>query len=161
VFVTLITADGQMPGRSDIKGTLHLGKELVLNEYVAELDDLTHPGQAVHADVAADGTFLFRGISYGDYVLKITNYYGSPLGQQFLTVHENTPPVEVRLAEREAPRPANGRISLRELRHPPAAKAVAAALSGERLSREGQYERAAEEFRKAIRISPDYATAHS
>ncbi len=52
-------------------------------------------------------------------------------------------------------------MSLNELRHPPARKAIAAAAAAQRFSESGRPEDAAGELQKAIRISPDYAVAHS
>jgi tetratricopeptide (TPR) repeat protein len=157
---TLLSAAAQEPKTAEVKGTLHSGQEIILQGYVAELDNLVRTGQAVHADVATDGMFSFRGIPYGDYVLRITDYYGTPLTEQFVTVRENQAPVEVQLPKSGA-RPASGSVSLQELQHPPAHKAVDAALSGQRFAQSGKYERAAEELRKAVRISPEYALAHS
>jgi tetratricopeptide (TPR) repeat protein len=157
----LLPAVAQEPKTAEVKGTVAREKEVLLLGYVAELDDLVHPGQALHADVAADGVFLFRNIPYGDYVLRITNYYGTPIVEQFVTVREHQMPVDVRLPGLDGPRPASGGVSLRELRHPPAPKAVGAVLAGQRFAESGNYERAAEELRKAVRISPEYAQAHS
>jgi hypothetical protein len=158
---SLLPAFAQEPKTAEVKGTVSREKEILLHGYVAELDDLVHPCHPLHTDVAADGMFLLRNIPYGDYVLRITNYYGTPIAEQFVTVREHQTPVDVRLPVLDGPRPASGGVSLRELRHPPAARAVGAALAGQRFAESGKFERAAEELRKAVRISPEFAQAHS
>jgi tetratricopeptide (TPR) repeat protein len=160
VVFTIIAASAQDLKSADIKGKVTDEKIIVFHGYVAELDELVHPGQAVHCDVATDGAFTFRNIAYGDYVLRITDYYGTPFTEQFLTVREHQLPVEVALPKADA-RPTGARVSLRQLQHPPAAKAVNAALAGQRFAQSGNYDRAAGELRKAIHISPEYAEAHS
>ena len=52
-------------------------------------------------------------------------------------------------------------MSLRELRHPPAAKALAAFAAAQRFAESGHYDRAAEELQKAASISPEFAPAHA
>jgi tetratricopeptide (TPR) repeat protein len=160
VTVSLLTLMGQEANIGEVRGAI-AGQEITLHGYVAELNDVIHPGAPVHTDVASDGTFVLRGVPYGDYVLRITNYYGTPITEQFVTVHEKQMPVEVRLPNSNVPRPGAGRVSVRQLQHPPTTKAVDAALTGERFAESGQYARAAEELRKAVRISPEYAQAHS
>jgi tetratricopeptide (TPR) repeat protein len=157
----LAQAPAQEPKVTDLKGVVVNKEEVLLHGYVVELSDLAHPIQSAHSDVASDGAFVFRGIPYGDYVLKITDYYGSVFVEQFVTVRENQPQVEVRLSQGDVPRPASGHVSLRELQHPPTRRAVEAALAGQKLAESGEYERAAGELRRAVRISPDFAPAHA
>ena len=59
-----------------------------------------------------------------------------------------------------APRPG-GTVSIRELLHPPARKAVEAAAAAQKFAGSGNYRKAVEQLQKAIRISPEYAAAHS
>jgi Tfp pilus assembly protein PilF len=157
----MLAVFAQDPKTVDVKGALTSDKVLIFHGYVAELNDLVHPGESVHTDVATDGQFTFRGIANGDYVLRITDYYGTALTEQFVTVRENPSQIEVKLPKGDGARPASGRVSLRQLQHPPAHKAVDAALAGQRFAASGKYDRAAIELRKAIRISPEFAEAHS
>ena len=158
--LALNPAAAQEPKTAEVKGNVVHENELILHGYVAELEDLVHHGRTLYTDVPPDGLFLIREVPYGDYVLRITNYYGTTIAEQFVTVREHQTPVDVRLPS-DGPRPASGNVSLRELRNPPAAKAVGAAMAGQRFAQSGQYERAAQELRKAVRISPEYALAHS
>jgi tetratricopeptide (TPR) repeat protein len=161
VTVCTLTAVAQEPKTVVVKGNLHDGQAVLLHGYIAELNDVIHPGESVHTDVASDGAFSFRGVPYGDYLLRITDYYGTVLAEQFVTVRESQGPLDVQLSRGKGPRPASERISLRELQHPPAPKAVNAALAGERFAQSGKYERAADELRKAVQISPEFAQAHA
>ncbi len=165
-----VCAAAQEPNAGDLKGLLHSERDIILHGYVAELSNLLQTRESMKTDVLTDGAFLFRRVPYGDYVLKITTYDGSPIVEQFVAVHQSPTVADVRLPNPFEPRPATGRVSLRELQHRPAAKAVKAALAGQRFSHEGQYERAAEESSKSgealtglrggpIRISPSNTSA--
>jgi tetratricopeptide (TPR) repeat protein len=150
----------QQPKTADVKGALRDPQAQFLRGYLAELTDVTHQGQSATADVAADGSFTFRNIPYGDYVLRITNYYGTVFQEGFVTVHENQELIDVAIPRNDAPRPGGG-VSVKELLHQPSRKAVEAALSGQRFAQSGNYGQAVEQLQKALRFSPDYAQAHS
>ncbi len=58
------------------------------------------------------------------------------------------------------PQPAAGYVSLRELANPPSKQAVKALERGQKDAREGKLMQAAEQYRQAIQMAPDYAEAH-
>jgi tetratricopeptide (TPR) repeat protein len=58
-------------------------------------------------------------------------------------------------------RPPSGPVSVTQLQHPPARKAFGAFMAAQRFSEAGQFEKAAAELEKAIRISPEYAEAYT
>jgi tetratricopeptide (TPR) repeat protein len=108
----------------------------------------------------ADGTFVVRDLPDGDYVLRVLTYQGAVLKEAFVNVQGPSTMVDVALPHVDRPAPG-GPVSVRELQHPPSAKAVRAAAAAQRFSHEGERGKAVEELQKAIRISPDFAAAHS
>lgn len=157
--LTAVCAFAQEPHRFDFKGAIHSDTEVIYHGYVVELS-VPAQHESWKADVMSDGTFAIRDIPEGDYVLHVMTYMGAVLKEEFVSVHGAANMVDVRLpqADRSAP---GGPVSLRELQHPPAAKALRAAVAAQRFAQEGENGRAVEELQKAIRISPDFAAAHS
>src|SRR5262245_37033898 len=62
---------------------------------------------------------------------------------------------------RQKPTPVGSTISIKQLQHPPARKAVQAFASARELSEAGEYVRAAEALEKAVEISPGFAEAYT
>jgi tetratricopeptide (TPR) repeat protein len=152
-------AFAQEPHKVDFKGSIHSDSELIFHGYVVELS-WTAKHETWKSDVMSDGSFVVRDVPDGDYVLRVLTYQGTVLKEQFVNVWGPAGTVDVMLphADRVVP---GGPVSLRELQHPPAAKAVRAAAAAQRLSQEGDHGKAVDELQKAIRISPDFAAAHS
>jgi tetratricopeptide (TPR) repeat protein len=159
-MVLVVCASAQDAPSANVKGRLHGEGQPNLRGYVIELEHLGAHGSTIHADVEFDGEFSFRGIPTGEYVLRVTTYLGQALSQQFASIHDRTATLDVRLPA-ERPSPAGRTVSLGELRHPPSRKAFDASLAAQRFAESGNFDKAAGELEKAVRISPDYAAAHS
>jgi tetratricopeptide (TPR) repeat protein len=118
--------------------------------------------QTAQADVRGDGSFEFRDIASGEYILRVTDGHGLTVCQQFVAIHDYMPELNVRLPERESNGAAGAAtVSLKQLMHPPHRKAVHAFENAQRLSSAGKYDDAVSELQKAIRISPEFAAAHT
>ena len=142
-----------------LKGELR-GQSPTFSRYVIELD----PGNGfrrVRAGVKPGGTFEFRDVPVGSYLLRVTNEQGDTVQEEFVTIRPQAPDLEVRLREPAITRPAGEGVSVRQLLHPPSAKAASAFLKAQKKSKAGQYESAAAELERAIRLSPDFAQAHT
>jgi tetratricopeptide (TPR) repeat protein len=161
LFVFALAAGAQDQQTSHISGRIH-SSDPVLHGYVVELEELNRHGGGAppQADVQVDGEFTVRNVPYGEYLLKVMTYAGEVVTQQLVAVHDRESPIDLQLPKR-APVPAGTTVSFGELRHPPARKAIAAAAAAQRFAQAGHTDRAAGELEKALRISPDYAAAHS
>ena len=124
------------------------------------MDAVSPRGDTRRADVQGNGNFELRDVPYGDYTVRITTYQGEPVAQQLVSIHDRTAPLELFFPSRPA-QPTGGTVSMNELRHPPARKAVEAAIAAQHFSEEGRSAEAAGALEKAVRISPDFAVAHS
>jgi tetratricopeptide (TPR) repeat protein len=131
------------------------------SKYVAELKDL-HYGQKIgSAELPPDDTWRFRDVPYGDYRLTITEGTGIPLYDQIITVGPQNSTIMVRLPKTETPHAPSGTVSMWQLRNPVPRKALQSFSVSQKFFDAGDYEKAAHELAKAIKISPSYAQAYS
>lgn len=156
----------RVPGRSQnpavpwLRGEIHSDR-LMLQDYLVDLYDVLNHREIDHSFVHADGGFDFHNVPYGDYQIRVSRSNGEIVLMQQVAVSSTTPPIELILPREQVNRPPSGPVSVTQLKHPPARKAFAAFVAAQRLSESGQYEKAAGELEKAIRISPEYAEAYT
>ncbi len=130
-------------------------------QYTLELYDIRGREKVDSADLQTDGAFTLHHIPYGDYQMTITDSAGAVLHQEFLTASRMTPSVTVHLEPPVPQRPPDGPVSVAQLQHPPARKALQGMLAAQKLSLSGDYQKAADELEKAIRISPYCSDAYT
>ncbi len=125
------------------------------------LEGISTHAESSRAEVRGDGSFEFRDVPAKDYALRVPRGFGLTVCQQFVTIHEHMPKLEVRLPERESNGAGEGAatVSAKQLMYPPRKKAVQAFQRALRLSEAGKFSDAASELQKAIRISPEFAEA--
>lgn len=156
-----------IPGRSQpaevstVKGELRCDSTVSFRDYLVEVDDLGRSTDTRRTEVQFDGTFQLRDIHSGTYTLRVTTLTGETVHRELVTVAPQTGPLTIHLPARPAKTSAPGTVSLTQLRHPPAPKALQAAAAAQRFSESGQTEKAVEELEKAVRISPEYADAYN
>jgi tetratricopeptide (TPR) repeat protein len=146
-----------------VRGELNPSARGSIQRLVVILEGISTHTEISRADVRGAGSFEFRDIPVGDYTLRVTNGFGQTIFQQFVNIHEHMPELEVRLPQLESNGAGAGAatVSVTQLTHPPHKKAVQAFQSARRLSEAGKYHDAMTELEKAIRISPEFAAAHT
>jgi tetratricopeptide (TPR) repeat protein len=153
--------NAQAPETLQVKIEVKIEEEPIAPNYVCVLEEFrTHQRFGV-ADLQADETCTFRNVPSGDYDMSITDANGGALHQEMVTVSQHNAVFSVTLPRRNAQRPPGGPVSMAQLQHPPARKALAAVVAAQRFSESGDYRRAAGELEKAVRISPDFADAYT
>jgi hypothetical protein len=144
---------------SVLKGEVRSPAELILSDYQVELSDpLQH--RILQTDVGSDGSFEFRRIPSGEYIVKVLTLAGELVFQQIVMVRPFSGPLVLHLPPSKRATAGGGTVSLRQLQHPPAPKAMRAFVSARKFSESGNLDRAAGELEKAIQISPEYADAY-
>lgn len=132
-----------------------------IDEYSVDLEDLSHHKVAT-GNPRAGNYFDFRNIPAGDYFVTVSDPQGRTVYRGPVTVQQGVWEDIIDLGEsHKASHPPGGPISVTQLQHPPSRKALAASAEAQKLARDRQYAAAAEQLEKAIRISPDYAGAHT
>jgi tetratricopeptide (TPR) repeat protein len=147
-----------------VRGQVHFSGHEYVPGFFAGMEDIVSHVQIHRVDIALDGTFEFRGVPTGDYVLRVTNLNGDVIHQQFTTVHEHMDELSVNVPESVRGERTNslaGKVSMTQLLHPPDKKAVQAFHTATRLSESGKYDQAVSELEKAVRISPEFGQAYT
>jgi len=131
-----------------------------LSRYSAEIFDRLHQKTA-SADIGFDNTFEFHQVPSGEYLLVVRDARGEAVHQEFVSARASQQRASIVLPKKDGAQPPAGPVSVAELRHPPSRKARQAATAARRFGQAREFEKAAQQFRKAIDISPDYALAYS
>jgi Flp pilus assembly protein TadD len=127
------------------------------------------PGPGATANVNGDGTFEFRSAPGGLYELRVIGQGGEVLHQEMVFINGSNQTLSIRLTDTSnatrssvppnVTRPGDNTISVQQLSHkvPPLAKK--AFDKGVRAEAEGNHQLAAESFRQAVEIDPEYVDA--
>jgi tetratricopeptide (TPR) repeat protein len=144
-----------------LRGELRSDSAAPLQDLFVDLLEVATHNQIHRIEVFSDGRFEFRGVPYGHYDLHVTDLRGNLIHQEYVTVFEHMPGLEIRLPASLWRPTAPGTVSVTQLLHPPSKKAVQAFMAAQRFAAHGKQEEAAEELEKAVRISPEFAAAHT
>ena len=126
----------------------------------ASMEEVATRNATNRVDVALDGTFEFRHVQPGDYVLRIVDQSGQTVAQNYVSV-QHSGELMIHLPDSGRRPSAPGTVSLTQLRHPPAKKAVQAFAAASKFADSGKYDQAVEQLQKAIQISPEFASAYT
>src|SRR5512146_291525 len=130
LFVFALMAGAQDQQVAHISGRLH-SPEPFLQGYTVELDGLTPQHcRAPQADVHVDGEFSLRNVPFGDYLLRVSDIAGNIVAQQLVGVPDHESPIDIRLPPRPQ-LPTGATVSVAQLLHPPARKAILAAATAQ------------------------------
>ena len=144
-----------------LRGQLVAESRTAVQGLFVGMEDVTNHGDIHRVDVALDGSFEFRQVRSGDYLLRITNPAGQTVHEQQVTIYDHITELTVRLPGIGRTPSAPGTVSFRQLSHPPGKKAVQALTAASRMSSAGRYQEAIDKLEEAIRISPEFAGAYT
>jgi tetratricopeptide (TPR) repeat protein len=153
-----VSAQAQDAITTNVRGIVHT--DTPMQGYFVQLSNSATRTSIDRIEVASDGGFFVRHVPFGDYVVRVTTFHGDTLAQQFVTINQHVPLIELRMPGLPKS-PTGGTVSVRELRNPPRRQALDATAAAQRFAASGKFDRAAVELEKAVRISPGYAPAHS
>jgi len=146
-----------------VRGKLHSPAHEPVQGLVVILEEVSRRADISQADVRLDGSFEVRGIPTGDYTLRVTDGRGLTICEQWVTIQDHMPDLDVRLPEVESGGAggSGATVSVKQLMHPPKKKAVQAFQRALRLSSAGKDDDGVTQLEEAIRISPEFAEAHT
>jgi thioredoxin-like negative regulator of GroEL len=123
--------------------------------------ELSGSGPTESARVGPDGTFEFHFSPRGTYELKVLTSDGSVVHQETVVVTGGNQLLSVRVSEPGPGRRTSGgsTVSLRQLSHKVPAPARKAFDKGSQAESKGHYDAAADFFRQAVGIDPEFADA--
>jgi tetratricopeptide (TPR) repeat protein len=125
-----------------------------------ELTATSAAGASQRTAVNSDGSFEFGSVQPGLYLLRILSMDGSQIHEETLTVTGPTQSIVIRLPENgNTKQSASGSISMQQLMHKVPPQARKAFDKGEQAEAKGDHEQAAELFRQAVSIDPEFADA--
>lgn len=147
--------------RGEILSTQSFGGSLTVELAVG------NTGIPERAMVNADGTFEFRSAPAGIHQLRVIGPQGAVLHQEMVTIGNSNQVLSIRLpdpppnASRSMGGSGSGSISLRQLTHKIPAAARKAYDKGEQATAKAQHFQAAESFRQAVTIDPEFVDAYN
>lgn len=154
------TADMDSTSDRDLRGRLVNGGNSSYTGLVVEVTSLGADGVRARTDVSSDGSFLFRRLPQGDYIVRVL----TPYGDEITSTSTSTGialPLEIPLTQTKLSRPVSGTVSVQELSHPPSKHTRKLLENGERLLHEEHFDEAASRFREATKNDPDCLQAHA
>ena len=146
---------------SFVRGQIQSAKPQPFHSFFVGMEDAVSHTRISRVDVRSDGGFEFRGVPIGEYTLIITDLQGNTLHQQFVSIHEHMNELVIMLPDSGGGQSLPGKVSVTQLMHPPDKKAVQAFRAAARFSESGNNDSAIAELEKAVRITPDFAEAHT
>ncbi len=133
-----------------VKGTVVADDPLAGNHLVADLFDSISHKQFSRSYVGADGHFEFRNVPAGIYSVEIGASTGDPIQRKTVSLNGAGDEIEIRLPAHEKNAPG-GTVSVRQLQHPPSAKSIRSFDAAQKASARGDYIKAIEILRGALR----------
>jgi Flp pilus assembly protein TadD len=109
--------------------------------------------------VAADGRFVFRNLTAGQYELRVLSRRGETIKQDFISIHEPSTPHVVRLPPIPSGHRSGGVVSVKALARAVPKTARKAYISGTKAVEKGDFGAAFAHLRRAVELYPDYVEA--
>ena len=163
---TIVMAQGDRQREFPVRGEISTSRPIA-GSLTVELSGGNGPGET--ANVNPDGTFEFRSAPAGSYELRVVASGGEVIHQETVFINGSTQTLSIRISDTSnatrstgtstANRSVDNTISLQQLSHkvPPLAKK--AFDKGIRAEADGNHQEAAEAFRQAVGIDPEYVDA--
>jgi tetratricopeptide (TPR) repeat protein len=133
----------------------------ILGSLTVELEpDGSGPSES--AAVRPDGTFEFHSAPPGMHVLRVVGSDGGTIHLERVVIGGPNQLLSIRLPEPpNASRSSENTISLRQLTHKIPLQAQKAFTKGEQAAARGDHRQAAESFRQAVTIDPEFVDAYN
>lgn len=146
---------------STVRGELRDGAE-PLDRYAVYLVSSQRGSDSDRAYVSSSGSFQFRSVVPGNYMLEVRNMQGDVIRQQSITVAGMAVEAFVSLGHtRPAVTPGQPSISVSQLRRDPDGRAARELAQGEEFLLRKDLSNARKHFVRALKVDPDYAEAHA
>ena len=151
------------PNSQELRGRLIGGAEFSYDGYVIEVANLTDHSNRYRADVLADGSFVIRDLSKGDYMVRVLSLYDTEITSTVISIGPSgaSEPCEITLPQQKMQKPISGTVSVQQLSHPLSNQVRKLLQSGQKLADSDRYADAAVRFREAVHDDPQSPQAHA
>jgi tetratricopeptide (TPR) repeat protein len=144
-----------------VRGAVESDDPLMGPGFTVELQAAGPSPARSQSPVGGDGSFEFRDVTPGLYLLRVNNMMGSSLVEQTVNLNQNSV-LTLRLPKSTARSTGDGSVvSAQRLRQPVPKKALRAFIDAQRASESGRRGDAIAKLEQAIRIFPEYSEARS
>jgi tetratricopeptide (TPR) repeat protein len=133
-----------------VTGTLITDEALTGSHLIVNLVESIQHRQVARAYVGSDGSFEFRDVPIGVYMVELAATNGEPFYTQAVNIRASGDQIEIRLPSRENKLGAGGTVSVRELHHPLSAKSKKIIAAAQKASAAAEYAKAIEILRGAL-----------
>lgn len=161
VVVSLLSASWALAQDSSIRGELTNvpGRADQLSVQLVQLDRSANP-QTAYA--TSGGSFQFRSVPQGQYMLQVKDLHGNIVKQQMITVVGPNMETSISLGGRAQSAMPEGAptVSVNQLRHDPDGRAGREYTMAEQYLLKQDLPNARKHLLKALKADPDYADAH-
>ncbi len=134
---------------------------ILVADYSIQLLDMSNRTIVATSFGDTVGGFSFRGIPGGRYVARVVDGSGYVVREEIVTLDGVSPSVQLAGHGPQRTPQGAGSVSVRQLLNPPSKAAIKAFTESQKYSKAGQYQDAAVALEKAIKLSPDFAEAHT
>jgi tetratricopeptide (TPR) repeat protein len=154
----LFLSFGQQAGTAVLRGEIENGHAAAMSDLTVEL---VERGRVVgRAAVFANGSFEIQGVEPGVYDLRVLNFSGAVLKQDFVVVQNHSSGVVIQLPATNNSPPAAGSVSIRQWMAPVPGRALKELAKAEKAARKGDEAASILHLRSAVRIHPVFLAAH-
>ncbi len=150
-------------GTSQFQGRLLDGTDGSYDGYVVEITNLPDHSIRDHVDVMPDGSFVFRSVVDGDYVVSVLTLYGVEVTTSYMSIGPATTgaPCEIRLPQQKLQKPVSGTVSMQQLNHPLSRQVQKLLDSSQKLIDSQRFADAAVRLREAVHDDPRAPQPHA
>jgi tetratricopeptide (TPR) repeat protein len=129
-----------------------------LGDFLIEMIQPGNQGTRERARVSGDGSFTFRNLDAGSYMLRVLDLHGESVYEEPITVHEGLE-IAIRLQAPKGSKAPSGTVSAHDLAHPLPRNALKEYTAAKKAAAGGDQDKAIAHYQKAVAMYPDFAEA--
>lgn len=150
---------GMSRGMIHVTGEVRHDPSTALGEFAVELYDSGQHQVIDRAHVSNDGSFEFRGISAGNYEVRLVSRYGNTIRTEYVQLNQATESVVISMSQPQKTLPA-GTVDVSQLAHRVNKKAMSEYRLAAKAMSGGDTAGSVPHLRKSIEADPEFAGAH-
>ncbi len=147
--------------RASLSGQVVTDNGSLPNGLSVEVYDHINGGRLGRVEVALDGTFEFRSLPLGSFLLRLMGPHGNMIQETWVSPWPGPNEVRIHLKGPAGGTPVTATISARHLEHKVPSKAIRELREEEKAIHHGDLPGSIAHLRRALEIDPEYVEAHN